>query len=88
LWGVVSGFVANAIGSISIKRALFLGLILGVVSMVDVYFFIPQVMKALHGVDFWNQEIPMGWDWVAHLVFGASFVVYPKVQRRLTGKTV
>jgi hypothetical protein len=31
-----------------------------------------------------NREVPLFWDWAAHLVFGASFVLYPAVKSKLT----
>lgn len=79
IWGLIFGAIAGKVQKIDTAKALLLGLGLGAVSMIDVYFLIPMIMKFLHGTDFWNQEIPLGWDWVAHLVFGASFVLYPRV---------
>lgn len=78
LWGFVYGYMATKT-EISSKNALLYGLLLGVVSMVGPYFLIPFLMNTLHGVDYWNREVPMIWDWAAHLVFGASFVLYPKI---------
>jgi len=40
----------------------------------------------LHGVDIWNREVPLFWDWAAHIVFGASFALYPMVQKKLAGR--
>lgn len=81
LWGVIFGVFAK--NTSTTKQALMIGLLIGVVSMVDVYVIVPFAMKSLHGVDFWNQEVPMFWDWVAHIIFGASFALYPKVRARL-----
>jgi hypothetical protein len=53
------------------------------VSMVGPYLLIPFVMTTLHGVDFWNREVPLFWDWAAHLVFGLSFGLYPMVAQKL-----
>lgn len=80
LWGSLFGFIASKRGIENMNEALVLGLIIGVVSMLGPYLLIPLVMKTLQGVDFWNQEVPMFWDWAAHIVFGASFVFYPKIQ--------
>lgn len=85
-WGLLFGAVVGKIDQITTKQSLILGLMLGAVSMIDVYVFVPAVMHALHGVDYWNQEIPMFWDWVAHLVFGISFSLYPKVAQKLQSK--
>ena len=49
--------------------------------MVGPYALIPFVMKTLHGTDYWAREVPILWDWAAHLVFGAGFALYPRVQR-------
>jgi len=78
LWGFVYGFMATKT-EISSKNALSYGLLLGVVSMVGPYFLMPFIMNTLLGVDYWNREVPMIWDWAAHLVFGASFVLFPKI---------
>jgi hypothetical protein len=80
LWGVVFGVLAAKFAVDSTKQALFLGLAVGLISMVGPYALIPFMMKAIHGTDFWNQEVPLFWDWAAHLVFGASFALYPKIR--------
>jgi len=41
------------------------------------------VMNALHGVDIWNREVPLFWDWAAHMVFGLSFGLFPVIQEKL-----
>ncbi len=83
LWGFLFGFLAGKVPANTPKSALVLGLGVGVISMVGPYLLIPALMQALHGVDIWNREVPMFWDWAAHLVFGASFALYPIVQRKL-----
>ena len=83
LWGLVYGFLASLLKIRSAGSALLLGLGLGVFSMIGPYLLIPILMNALHGQDFWNREVPMFWDWAAHLVFGASFVLFPKVLEKL-----
>lgn len=83
LWGGIFGLIASQLREVTAQTALLIGLGIGVVSMIDVYILVPAVMNALHGVDFWNQEVPMFWDWVAHLAFGASFALYPKIASKL-----
>lgn len=83
LWGVLFGIFAKKFSIQTTSSALIFGLILGVISMVGPYILIPAVMNTLQGVDFWNQEVPLFWDWAAHLVFGASFALYPIVQEKL-----
>jgi hypothetical protein len=86
LWGVVFGLLAKRIPLDTAGSALGFGLALGVMTMAGPYFLIPAIMNALHGVDIWNREVPMFWDWAAHLVFGASFALYPVVQTKLEKK--
>lgn len=83
LWGFIYGNLAARIPVRGGAAALVLGLGVGIVSMVGPYALIPAIMKTLHGVDFWNREVPLAWDWAAHLVFGASFVLYPKILAKL-----
>lgn len=78
LWGFIFGVITKNANIKTATAALKYGMIIGVLSMVGPYILIPTVMKTLHGVDFWNQEVPMFWDWAAHLVFGISFMLYPK----------
>jgi hypothetical protein len=83
LWGALFGLLASKIQIDNTQSALKFGLILGVISMAGPYLLIPFVMNTLQGVDIWNREVPMFWDWAAHLVFGASFALYPKIQGNL-----
>lgn len=84
LWGVVFGLAATKMSLATKADALIAGLAVGVISMVGPYFLIPFLMNAFHGQDFWNQNVPMFWDWAAHLVFGASFVLYPMVKEKMS----
>jgi hypothetical protein len=83
LWGFLFGLFARKAGIHSAGQALSYGLVLGVISMVGPYLLIPFLMNTLHGVDIWNREVPMFWDWAAHLVFGASFALYPLVEKKI-----
>lgn len=83
LWGFVFGLLAKKFSVQSAAEALKLGLGIGVVSMVGPYLLIPAVMNLLQGVDFWNREVPILWDWAAHIVFGASFAIYPMIQQKI-----
>lgn len=84
LWGVLFGFLAKRMAITTPMHALTVGIGVGVIAMVGPYALIPALMTALHGVDIWNREVPRFWDWAAHIVFGASFVLYPAVQTKLT----
>lgn len=83
LWGVIFGLIAKKLLIQTEGMALKVGLGLGVFSMVGPYLLIPFLMNLLQGVDYWNREVPILWDWAAHIVFGACFVLYPSVQRKL-----
>lgn len=83
LWGIAFGYFALKFSIVTTSSAVKLGLVIGIVSMVGPYLLIPTLMKALHGVDFWNQEVPMFWDWAAHLIFGISLGLYPKIKSLL-----
>lgn len=83
LWGFIFGLCAKKFSADTTTSALILGLVIGVISMVGPYLLIPFVMNTLHGVDIWNREVPMFWDWAAHMVFGASFALFPKIQHKL-----
>jgi len=83
LWGFIYGLIAKKLFVHTTGAALGLGLIIGILAMVGPYILIPAVMKALQGVDYWNREVPLSWDWAAHLVYGASFVFYPRVLKAL-----
>jgi hypothetical protein len=84
LWGFLFGVLAKKFSIQSTGQSLTLGLAIGVLSMTGPYLLIPTLMNALHGVDIWNREVPMFWDWAAHIVFGASFALYPDVMRKLS----
>ena len=82
LWGTIYGVLADKLSVGDSSKALGLGIAVGIISMVGPYVLIPFIMNLLQGVDIWNREVPMIWDWAAHLVFGASFVLYPKILKR------
>jgi hypothetical protein len=86
LWGLLFGLYSRKNPAMSRHEALLAGLVLGVISMAGPYALIPLLMNALHGVDIWNREVPMFWDWAAHLVFGLSFGIYPAVSVRISGR--
>lgn len=87
LWGAIYGLLATKLVVKNTKSALVLGLGVGVVSMVGPYLLIPFVMNLMQGVDYWNREVPMFWDWAAHIVFGASFALYPMIESKLSAKS-
>lgn len=85
-WGFVFAICAKIFNLETVKASIGLGLIVALVSMLDTYLFVPAVMNALHGVDIWNREVPIFWNWAAHVVFGLSYGLFPKVRDLLTIK--
>ncbi len=83
LWGSIFGLFAKNTNIDSTIKSLTFGLVVGLISMAGPYFLIPAIMNALHGVDIWNREVPIFWDWAAHIVYGASFILYPTVMKKL-----
>ncbi|OTG67499.1 hypothetical protein [Acinetobacter silvestris] len=84
VWGGVFALAANTLKVTTVQASIGLGLIVAIFSMIDSYVFVPAVMNALHGVDIWHREVPMFWNWAAHMVFGLSFGLYPKLKAMLT----
>jgi hypothetical protein len=84
-WGVVFTLLAMALGVRGWQAAGLLGVAVAVVSMVDAYVIVPKVMIAFHGSDIWNREVPIFWDWAAHMVYGLSYVLYPTLVRVVDG---
>ncbi|MFS4459255.1 hypothetical protein [Bdellovibrio sp. HCB2-146] len=83
LWGFLYGVLASKLHPATPMAALAIGLGVGVVAMVGPYLLIPAVMNMMQGTDIWNREVPMFWDWAAHIVFGASFALYLIVGEKL-----
>lgn len=83
LWGTIYGLLAKRLAPQTPASILAIGIAMGVISMVGPYILIPSVMHAIQGVDLWNREVPILWDWAAHMVFGISFALYPFVESKL-----
>jgi hypothetical protein len=83
-WGLVYGLFASKLSVRTNMEALVLGLGIGCLSMIGPYVLIPFVMNSMHGQDYWNMNVPIMWDWAAHLIFGASFIFYPKILRKFS----
>jgi hypothetical protein len=83
LWGVIYGLLAKAFKIETTNQALALGLGIGIIAMTGPYLLIPAVMGIMQGTDIWNREVPIFWDWAAHLVFGLSFGLYPMVKAKI-----
>jgi hypothetical protein len=79
VWGIVFCVFAAWLQIETYGKAAILGILVATMSMVDAYVIVPYVMNSLWGEDIWNREVPIFWDWAAHIVLGASFVVYPVI---------
>lgn len=84
-WGLVFGAAALWLNIKTVKTAIVLGLGVAAVSMVDTYLLVPAVMEGVHGVDIWNREVPIFWNWAAHAVYGLSYGLYPQIRARFFG---
>lgn len=83
LWALPFGLLINRIEH-NWVNALAVGLAIGVLSQViDSTFLIPALFNALHGHNLWAENVPMGWSWAAHLVYGASFLLFLPIRRRM-----
>ncbi len=83
LWGFIFGLIATRYPIRSTRIGLAMGLGLGIVSMVGPYLLIPIVMQTMQGVDIWAREVPIVWSWIAHIVFGVSFALFPMVHEKI-----
>ncbi len=81
-WGTVFGALAHAL---ALKRGPALatvGVLVGIASQViDAHLILPAAFTALHGQDLWAREVPVGWSWAAHVVFGISLLTFPLARR-------
>lgn len=85
VWSLIYGVLAYAVDVTRPFSAFLLGLLLGALSMVDIYFLTPLIMQSIWGFDFYNL-IPRSWHWWAHLIFGATFVLYPFFYKKIKDK--
>jgi hypothetical protein len=83
LWGILFGMLVPFFHIETTKEALLLGSLIGIISMLGPFLLIPQLFLARHGIDLWTREVPLFWDWAAHLVFGLSFALYPSIREKL-----
>ena len=78
-WGVAYGLMASLLNISTPKRALFLGILVGFLSLLDVYYVTPVFMVQFYGLDIWAREVPRVQDWFTHLAFGVSFIFFPEI---------
>jgi hypothetical protein len=78
-WGLVFCLFTAMFDARTALRAGIIGVIVAILSMTDTYIFVPQVMMNFHEADIWNREVPIFWNWAAHIIFGASFAFYPLI---------
>jgi hypothetical protein len=83
LWSLLFGYVAMRFQVRDALGSLGLGLLTAVVSMLGPYLLIPYIFQMMQGADLWNREVPVFWDWAAHLIYGASFALYPWVKSKV-----
>lgn len=84
LWGLVYGLLVYKAQPTTGAGFVAIGVGLGIASeMVDVMFVVPAFMNARFGHNLWAENVPRLWDWTAHVVFGASFALFPLIRDRL-----
>ncbi len=82
-WSLAFGALINK-AQRTVSNVLALGLALGVASQIaGAALIAPTVMGQLHGHNIWAEQVPQTWSWIAHLVFGASFLLYIPVRQVL-----
>lgn len=63
---------------------LVIGIAITVVSeLLDAYFVVPVLMRALHGHDIYGEHITKPISWMGHIIFGMGFAFAPYVERAL-----
>ena len=83
-WSIPFGLVVHFFHIRTGMALVLLGAATGLLSqIVDVNLILPPVMNALHGHDIWAEQVPAFWSWAAHLVYGLSLAIFPKVYHRL-----
>lgn len=83
-WSMVFGFAMSRMEA-TWANALAVGVGIGVVSQViDAQMVVPFLMRVFHGHDLWTENVPLMWSWVAHLAFGASFVLFTPIWKLLS----
>lgn len=85
VWSIFYGVLAYGVNLTRPLSALLLGLLMGALSMVDIYFLTPFIMQSIWGFDYYNL-IPRSWHWWAHLIFGATFVLYPFINKKIINR--
>ncbi len=75
-WSVFFAFMINKVQH-TWGNVLAVGLATGVLAqLLGRAVIVPLAMTALQGRNLWAENVPGGWSWVAHLVFGLSFLLF------------
>jgi hypothetical protein len=82
-WSVVFGLLINRLEH-NWVNVLAVGLAIGALShVIDVNFLVPAVYNGLHGHNIWAENVPNFWSWIAHVVFGVSFLIFLPIWKGL-----
>jgi hypothetical protein len=82
VWGLVFGTLAWLLNVRHGFALVTLGLIIGIASqLLDVELLVPIAFRALHGHDIWAENVPPFWSWAAHIVYGLTLTIYPKIYK-------
>ena len=85
-WGLVLGAAGHALGRRGVRALLALGLAIGIASQAIDAGIVGVAMRALHGRDFWAENVPLAWSWAAHVVFGLALVSFAPIRARLDAR--
>jgi hypothetical protein len=83
-WGIVWACMASLLRvEVSPPGALLVGVVVGLAALiVDVQVIAPAIGNARWGDDLFTSTMPPAFSWLAHVAFGASFVIAPRFYRR------
>ena len=89
-WSIVFALIV-APGRTPFTRtgAILTAIAIGGISMViDVYLVMPPLQHLLNGHNLWSENVPQGWDWIAHLTFGGSLgLAFLAIRNRMFART-
>lgn len=82
-WSVAFGNLMNKVQR-TFSNVLTLGLATAALSQVlDTSLLAPAIMNRFHGHNIWSENVPLGWSWIVHGVFGLGFLAYLPVRQWL-----
>ena len=82
-WSLVFGNLMTKVQR-TFSNVLTLGLATAALSqLLDTALIAPAIMNRFHGHNIWAENVPLGWSWIAHGVFGLGFLTYLPIRQWL-----